>query len=60
MAKSKNRLELTWIGKCWRFHKDAVDAWVKHGLISDGSPGSSGVLRMTCSGTDTFAASIAT
>jgi len=20
------------IGKRWRFHKDAVDAWVKHGL----------------------------
>jgi len=20
------------IGKRWRFHKDAVDVWVKHGL----------------------------
>lgn len=27
-----DKLPGTKIGKRWRFHKDAVDAWVKHGL----------------------------
>ena len=27
-----NKLPGQKIGKRWRFHKDAVDAWVKHGL----------------------------
>ena len=27
-----NKLPGTKIGKRWRFHKDAVDRWVKHGL----------------------------
>jgi len=27
-----NKLPGTKIGKRWRFHKDAVDEWVKHGL----------------------------
>ena len=27
-----NKLPGTKIGKRWRFHKDAIDAWVKHGL----------------------------
>ena len=30
-----NKLPGQKIGKRWRFHKDAVDAWVKHGLDSD-------------------------
>lgn len=28
----ENKLPGQKIGKRWRFHKDAVDAWVKHGL----------------------------
>ena len=34
-----NKLPGQKIGKRWRCHKDAVDAWVKHGLggISDDS-----------------------
>ena len=28
----ENKLPGTKIGKRWRFHKDAIDAWVKHGL----------------------------
>jgi len=27
-----DKLPGTKIGKRWRFHKDAVDEWVKHGL----------------------------
>ena len=29
-----NKLPGQKIGKRWRFHKEAVDAWVKHGLGS--------------------------
>lgn len=32
-----NKLPGQKIGKRWRFHKDAVDAWVKHGLGPDRS-----------------------
>jgi len=28
----ENKLPGQKIGKRWRFHKDAVDAWVKHGF----------------------------
>lgn len=28
----ENKLPGTKIGKRWRFHKDAIDAWVKSGL----------------------------
>lgn len=28
----ENKLPGQKIGRRWRFHKDAVDAWVKHGL----------------------------
>ncbi len=28
----ENKLPGTKIGKRWRFHKDAIDQWVKHGL----------------------------
>ena len=30
----ENKLPGTKIGKRWRFHKDAIDAWVKHGLVN--------------------------
>ena len=29
---TENKLPGQKIGKRWRFHKEAVDAWVKHGL----------------------------
>ena len=31
----ENKLPGTKIGKRWRFHKDAIDEWVKHGLNSE-------------------------
>ena len=32
----ENKLPGTKIGKRWRFHKDAIDAWVKRGVSAAG------------------------